>query len=141
MAGVQLVFLVAGAVVHLHVDQLVIILVSATIVQIAFGSPAASLLVLLLHPFVFGAAVLEPHLHLRLGQIEGLGQGLALGPHHVLVALEGVLQLQELRRREGGTNAFRLAERRYQETLKKKKKGFWLVIGLGYEKFISREFF
>jgi len=91
-------------------------------VHIPLRSLAAALLVLLLHPLVLGAPVLEPHLHLRLGEIEGLGQGLAFRPHHVLVALEGVLQLEELRWREGGADALGFAERGHQETLKKSRE-------------------
>lgn len=131
MAGVQLVLLIAGTLVHLHVDQFVVVLVAATVVHIPLRSSLAALLILLLHPLVLSASVLEPHLHLSLGQIEVLRQGLSLCPHYVLVALEGVLQLQQLRRREGGADAFRFAERGHQETLKEaEKKGFWLVIGI-----------
>lgn len=43
--------------------------------------------------------------YLGLGEAEAAGQLLALGAHHVVVLLEGPLQAQELRRREGGTDA------------------------------------
>lgn len=43
--------------------------------------------------------------YLGLGEAEAAGQLLALGAHHVVVLLEGPLQPQELRRREGGADA------------------------------------
>ena len=36
--------------------------------------------------------------YLGLCEAEVLGQCLSLGPHHVVIALEGVLQLEQLRR-------------------------------------------
>lgn len=38
--------------------------------------------------------------HLSLGEIESLGELLPLGAHHVLVLLEGLLELEELARAE-----------------------------------------
>lgn len=49
--------------------------------------------------------------YLRLGQAQSLGKLLALRAHHIMIALEGVLQLEQLRWREGGANAFRFAKR------------------------------
>lgn len=49
--------------------------------------------------------------YLRLGQAQSLGKLLTLRTHHIMIALEGVLQLEQLRWREGGTNAFRFAKR------------------------------
>jgi len=46
--------------------------------------------------------------YLGLGEAEAAGQLLALGAHHVVVLLEGPLQPQELRRREGGADALGL---------------------------------
>lgn len=49
--------------------------------------------------------------YLRLGQAQSLGKLLTLRTHHIMIALEGMLQLEQLRWREGGTNAFRFAKR------------------------------
>lgn len=72
-------------------------------------------LLLLLLPLVLGAPVLEPHLDLRLGEAEGLRELLPLGADHVVVLLERVLQLQQLRRGERGADPLRLPERVQQE--------------------------
>lgn len=110
--------IIAGTVVHFHVDELVVVLVAAAVVHVTLGAGAAALLVLLLHAFVLGATILEPHFHLRLREIERLRERLSLRADHILIALEGVLQLQQLRRREGGANAFRLAKRLQEEIWK-----------------------
>lgn len=110
--------IIAGTVVHFHVDELVVVLVAAAVVHVTLGAGAAALLVLLLHTLVLGATILEPHFHLRLREIERLREGLSLRADHILIALEGVLQLQQLRRREGGANAFRLAKRLQEEIWK-----------------------
>lgn len=47
--------------------------------------------------------------YLNFGQTQLLGEGAALAADHVLVALEGALQFQELHGRECGAHAFRLA--------------------------------
>ena len=52
------------------------------------------------------------HNYLRLGQIQGLGELLALLPHHVLVLLEGLLELEQLAWREGGSDSLWFAERK-----------------------------
>lgn len=70
MTRIQIMLIIAGAIVHFHVDELVIIFVAAAVVHVAFGAGATALLVLLLHAFVFGATILEPDLNLCLRQIE-----------------------------------------------------------------------
>ena len=52
------------------------------------------------------------HNYLRLGQIQGLGELLALLPHHVLVLLEGLLELEQLAGREGSADSLWFAERK-----------------------------
>ena len=47
--------------------------------------------------------------YLRLGEAEAAGQLLPLGAHHVVVLLEGTLQSQQLRGREGRADPLRLA--------------------------------
>lgn len=49
--------------------------------------------------------------YLRLRQAQSLGKLLTLRSNHIMIALEGVLQFEQLRWREGGANAFRLAKR------------------------------
>jgi len=68
--------------------------------------------------------------HLGFGQAEPLGQLLALRPHHVVVPLEGVLQFEQLRRREGGADALRLAEWLEQEICKRSGGESWVRWGL-----------
>lgn len=53
--------------------------------------------------------------HLRLGQAEAAGQLLPLGAYHVMVLLEGPLQAQQLRRREGGSDPLGLPGERAVE--------------------------
>ena len=50
------------------------------------------------------------HNYLSLGQIQGLGELLALLPHHVLVLLERLLQLEELAGGEGCADPLWLSE-------------------------------
>ena len=52
------------------------------------------------------------HNYLRLGQIQGFSELLALLPHHVLVLLEGLLELEQLAGREGGADSLWFAERK-----------------------------
>lgn len=53
--------------------------------------------------------------HLRFRQAQAARQLLPLGPHNVVVLLEGSLQTQELGRREGGPDAFGLPGKRTVE--------------------------
>ena len=48
--------------------------------------------------------------YLCLGEVEGLGELLPLGSHHVLVLLEGLLQLQQLAGAERRPDPLRLPE-------------------------------
>lgn len=72
MTRIQIMLIIAGTIVHLHVDELVVVLVAAAVVHVALGAGAgaAALLVLLLHALVLGATVLEPDLDLGLRQVE-----------------------------------------------------------------------
>ena len=54
-----------------------------------------------LDPLPLGPAVLEPDLHLHLGQPQGVGDLRALGQREVLFAVELLLQLQQLFTGEG----------------------------------------
>ena len=54
--------------------------------------------------------------YLGLGEIQGFGQLLPLLPHHVLVLLEGLLQLEELAGGEGCPDPLWFAE--WQEELR-----------------------
>lgn len=65
---------------------------------------------LLLLAFVFGSTVLKPNFDLCLGEVEGLGELLPLGAHHVLVLLKGLLQLQQLTRAERRPDSLGLPE-------------------------------
>lgn len=56
--------------------------------------------IFLLLPLVFRPPVLEPYFNLSFREIESLGELLPLGAHHVLVLLEGLLELEELARAE-----------------------------------------
>lgn len=56
--------------------------------------------------------------YLCLRQAESLGQLLALRSHHIMIALKGVLQLKQLRGREGGAHPLWLAKRLQQEVCK-----------------------
>lgn len=118
MTRIELMLILAATIIHFHVDELVIILIAAAaVVHVPLGA-GASLLVLLLHALVLGASILEPHFHLCLRQIQRLGERLTLRSHHILIALEGVLQLEQLRGREGGANALWLAEWLQEEVCK-----------------------
>lgn len=121
MTRIELVLIIAATIVHFHVDELVIVLVAAAVVHVPLRA-GASLLVLLLHALVLGAPVLEPDFHLRLREVQRLGECLPLRAHHILIALECVLQLQQLRRREGGANALWLAEWLQQEVYKERER-------------------
>lgn len=54
---------------------------------------------------------LESSSYLRFREVQILGQLFPLGSDHVVVALEGVFQFEQLRGREGRPDAFRFAER------------------------------
>lgn len=56
--------------------------------------------------------------YLRLREAKSLGQLLALGAHHIMIALKGVLQLKQLRRREGGSYPLWLAKWLQKEVCK-----------------------
>jgi len=86
--------------------------VELPLLVIAVLLPGAAHPVLGRLPLALGSPVLEPDLHLRLGQIQGLGELLALLPHHVLVLLEGLLELEQLAGREGGADSLWFAERK-----------------------------
>ena len=46
--------------------------------------------------------------HLGFGELETLGEILPLGAHHVVIPFELLLELEELRGREGGADPLRL---------------------------------
>lgn len=56
--------------------------------------------------------------YLSFSQAEGLGERLPLCAHHIVIALEGVLQLQQLRRRECSADPLGLSEGLQQEVWK-----------------------
>lgn len=58
-----------------------------------------------------GAPVLEPGLDLRVGHLQGLGQGGALRRGQVLLAVEAFLQLTHLQAREGRARLLLLRRR------------------------------
>jgi len=64
--------------------------------------------------FVLRPAVLEPDFHLSFRKVEILGELLPLLPDHVLVLLEGLLQLQQLVRRECCSDPFWFSERQQE---------------------------
>ena len=51
-----------------------------------------------------------PNAHLSFREVQGNRQLFPLLPHHILILLEGLLELQELGGAEGRANPFRLAE-------------------------------
>lgn len=57
----------------------------------------------LLQSLGFGPPVLEPYFHLRLRQVEGVGELGSLGDGEVLLLAELALQRQQLRGSEGGS--------------------------------------
>lgn len=59
----------------------------------------------------FGASVLEPGLDLRVGHLQRLGQGGALGRRQVLLPVEALLQLADLHAAEGRARLFPLGRR------------------------------
>lgn len=54
----------------------------------------------------FGAPVLEPHLHLGLGELQAGGELPPFGSHEVRVQGEGGFELFKLRRGKGGPGSF-----------------------------------
>lgn len=55
-------------------------------------------------------------IYLSFGEVEILGQLLALGSDDVVILFERVFQLEQLAGREGRPHALRLAERRQEES-------------------------
>jgi hypothetical protein len=69
--------------------------------------PLALLLVMQFPPL--DAAILEPDLHLGLGQAERMSQVQSFGAHHILLTCEFTLQTFQLLRREDRSYPFHLA--------------------------------
>lgn len=109
------VLFVAGAVVH--IDELILVVFRAasaggrTRCRTVLIAGFARFALLLLHALVLGAPILEPDFDLCFREVQILGQLFPLGSDHVVVALEGVFQFEQLRGREGRPDAFRFAER------------------------------
>lgn len=70
--------------------------------QCGFSSQLQFLQLGFVQPFGLGASVLEPDLHLRLGEAQRAGELGALGDRQVLLLAELPLQRQQLRRGERG---------------------------------------
>lgn len=58
-------FIVAGIIVHFHIDHFVLIVVAVAAI-IGITDTIAFLIALLLHALVFRAPILEPYFHLRI---------------------------------------------------------------------------